>query len=80
MKEKTQKRTMWAARDNDNELLITCLYSAKPVWKTAHNFWIGEIAPYEEMALDHNRERNHYGLEPGECKKLVVELTIREAE
>ena len=71
MKEKTQKRTVWAARDSR----ATYLCETEPTWISVHNEWDGfRIASEVSNLVRHNSLTDHYGLRPGQKKKLVVEL------
>lgn len=76
MKPKTHKRIIWAARD----LHATYLYLRKPWWEKVLKQWRGTDATKIMEHINHKPALMHYGLAPLKGpKKLVVELTIRDA-
>lgn len=78
MKPKTHTRTIWAARDKTKEKK-TWLYEREPS-PDVHCFdQIDSIDFALQDAIGHSCFATHYGLRPGQKKKLVIELTIREA-
>lgn len=80
MKPKTHKRTIWAARfplSSYTDSGRTYLYEEEP---SAERYpWGGKHVDVDvSNFLSHDPRKTHYGLRPGQKKKLVVELTIRE--
>jgi len=82
MKQKTQERTVWAARTSGGSKR-TFIFAEDP-WPLMSSdgdelvAWMAVRSKILEAT--HDPFHTHYGLRPGQKKKLVVELTIREAE